>query len=103
VFDPTLRPPERVSHFRTTLANHSITLHELALARGEESSITIKMSPNRTTVRYPATSLRLLARARPCVDILKMDVEGAEFGALGFVGRTSAPPAWCAGTVSCGH
>ena len=102
VFDPTLTPPERVSRFRTTLANHSITLHELALAHGEEGSITFKTTPTSPNRTYPATSLRKLATTRPCVDVLKMDVEGAEFAALGFAAGSQgarAPPAWCAGML----
>ena len=46
----------------------------------------------------PATSLERLAQTHhACVDILKMDVEGAELAALGF-GSSPRPP-WCAGML----
>ena len=105
IFDPTLRHSgsERMHPFMKELRRRSSisppwTLHEVALA-GEEgvSTLTIslnlgknKLANNRgvSTVTYPAATLRSILQGRGghkqhrCVDVLKVDVEGAESGVL---------------------
>ena len=100
IFDPTLGPAERVGEFRQTLARHSMQLHEKALASAGSTSIQIHTREN-VTVTYPATSLASLRRKHSCVDVLKLDVEGAEFSALGFRAgwKEFRPPRWCAGLL----
>lgn len=120
VFDPTLGPPSRVVRFRRDLQLRNMTLHELALSGDDHArsarlplassaSSAFSSSPSSLAWRaYPTTSLARLQRTNhSCVDILKMDVEGAELSALGFRQRGSSssssrsppPPRWCAGML----
>ena len=78
-YDPTLKPPERVQKFKQDLAKDNITLHEIA-ASGTSGYSQLRIGEE----TYPAQGIETMMKENNhnCIDVLKFDVEGAEYDIL---------------------
>ena len=79
VYDPTLNPPKKVQQFKDEMVKERIYLHEIAVqGTTGHSKITIGEQ------EFEAQGLETIFKANghDCIDVLKFDVEGAEYDIL---------------------
>jgi len=79
VYDPTLRPPAKVKAFAEEMKQERIYLHEVAV-RGTSGHSTIRIGDKEYESQGIGTMFE--SNGHDCVDILKFDVEGAEYDIL---------------------
>ena len=79
VYDPTMGPPEKVKQFKTDMAKDKIYLHEVAI-KGTEGHSSIRIGGD----TYNSMGLKTIMdeNQHNCIDILKFDIEGAEYQIL---------------------
>lgn len=79
-YDPTLGPPEKLAEFRKIMAKERIFVHDVAV-KGTEGHSRIKINGK----SYGAKGLKTILDENGhshCIDVLKFDVEGAEYSIL---------------------
>ena len=79
VYDPTLGPPDRVRAFAEEMERERIYLHEVAV-RGTSGHSRIRIGDREYESQGIGTMFE--TNGHDCVDILKFDVEGAEYDIL---------------------
>lgn len=78
-YDPTLGPPEKVEKFRNDMAKENVHVHLVAVKDTEgHSNITI----GGNTYKAMGLKTMLEENGHTCIDVLKFDVEGAEYDIL---------------------